>query len=56
MIDHTVRSEVEGAATVTMVRTGVDTPGGDARSEESGELRLARMRPVTLLKIFADER
>jgi hypothetical protein len=45
VIDHTVRAEIAGdAATVTMLRTGVDTPGGEARAEESGELRVARTR------------
>jgi hypothetical protein len=47
VIDHTVRAEIAGdAATVTMLRTGVDTPGGEARAEESGELRVARTRQV----------
>jgi hypothetical protein len=43
-IDDTVRSEVEGGATVTAIRVGVDTPSGEPRPEESDELRAARQR------------
>jgi hypothetical protein len=45
VIDDTVRSEVvEDRATVTSLRVAVDVPGGEARSEESSDLRAARRR------------
>lgn len=44
VMDGTVRSEVEGGATVTSLRVDVAVPGGEARTEESTELRAARKR------------
>ncbi|HUS29392.1 MAG TPA: mucoidy inhibitor MuiA family protein, partial [Kofleriaceae bacterium] len=44
VIDDTVRTEAEGAGTVSSVRVGIDAPGGEARSEETAELRAARRR------------
>src|SRR6478672_8545960 len=44
VIDDTVRTEVEGAGTVTSIRVGIDVPGGEARTEESAELRAAHRR------------
>src|SRR3954465_13807000 len=46
VIDDTVRIEVSDAANcaVTSVRVGVDVPDGEARTEESPELRTARRR------------
>jgi len=44
VIDDTVRSEAEGAGVISSLRVGVEPPAGDARSEESPELRAARRR------------
>src|SRR5690349_3975985 len=44
VMDDTVRTDAEGAGTVTSLRVGIDVPGGEARSEESAELRSARRR------------
>lgn len=44
VMDDTVRSEVEGGATVTSLRVDVDVPGGEVRTEESSDLRAARRR------------
>ncbi|HTL32808.1 MAG TPA: mucoidy inhibitor MuiA family protein [Kofleriaceae bacterium] len=44
VMDDTVRTEAEGAGTVTSIRVGIDIPGGEARTEESAELRAARRR------------
>lgn len=45
VIDGTVRSEVaDDRATVTSLRVDVDVPDGEARSEESSDLRAARQR------------
>lgn len=52
VIDDTVRSEVDGPATVHAVRVGEDVVA-DAEREESAELRAARRR-VTLAETEAD--
>jgi hypothetical protein len=45
VMDDTVRSEVvDDRATVTSLRVDVAAPGGEARSEESSDLRAARQR------------
>lgn len=44
VIDHTVRSEVEGGATVMSLRVDVDVATGEPRSEEPAALRAARRR------------
>lgn len=44
VIDDTVRSEVDGGATASAIRVGIDTPSGESRPEQSEPLRAARQR------------